>query len=136
MANYTINSITGINKTNGTRLRKAGVGSVDSLLKNASTRKDRKVLSKETSIEEKTILKWAKVAELFRIKGVSSTYSQLLEKAGVDTINVLKTRNAQNLHEKIVQVNKRSQVVKVAPGVAKVNNWISHARRLKPKVTA
>ncbi|NIW46849.1 MAG: DUF4332 domain-containing protein, partial [Gammaproteobacteria bacterium] len=44
--------------------------------------------------------------DLFRIKGVSEEYSDLLEEAGVDTVPELAQRNAENLYKKIVEVNE------------------------------
>ena len=46
------------------------------------------------------------MADLFRIKGVGEEYSDLLEEAGVDTVAELATRNADNLHAKILEINK------------------------------
>ena len=43
----------------------------------------------------KKILKWVNMADLYRIKGVGSEYSELLEAAGVDTIKELRNRNVR-----------------------------------------
>jgi len=39
------------------------------------------------------ILKWVNMADLFRVKGIGQEYSELLEKAGVDTVRELRNRN-------------------------------------------
>jgi hypothetical protein len=44
-------------------------------------------------------------ADLYRIKGVASEYSQLLEVAGVDTVVELSNRVPANLHKKLVETN-------------------------------
>jgi len=55
---------------------------------------------KKTGIEHKLILKWVNRADLYRIKGVGSEYSDLLEVAGVDTVVELAKRMPDNLHAK------------------------------------
>ena len=74
------------------------------------------------------------MADLCRIKGVSSKYSELLEASGVDTVKELKTRKPEMLVTKMEQVNKKKKLVKQTPGVKNVKNWVTSAKRLKPMV--
>ncbi|NNF02162.1 MAG: DUF4332 domain-containing protein [Bacteroidia bacterium] len=131
---YSLSTLNGVNKTNTSKLKKAGVGSVESLLKAGGTKKGRKDLATSTKINEKTLLKWVNMADLCRIKGVSKKYSELLEAAGVDTVKELKTRKPENLVEKMEKVNKRKKLVKQTPGVKNVKGWVTHAKKLKPMV--
>jgi predicted flap endonuclease-1-like 5' DNA nuclease len=85
MASYKISDIEGIGPAFAKKLRAAGVRSVNALLEGGATRQDRKKLSDMTGIDESTILKWVNMADLYRVKGVGSEYSELLEKTGVDT---------------------------------------------------
>ena len=136
MASYKISDIEGIGPAFAKKLRTAGVRSVNALLENGATRQGRKKLSDLTGIDESTILKWVNMADLYRVKGVGSEYSELLEKAGVDTVKELATRNAQNLYEKMVEVNSSGRgLVRQLPGQKSVSTWVSNAKKLKPKVT-
>jgi predicted flap endonuclease-1-like 5' DNA nuclease len=136
MANYKINNIEGIGPTFGDKLSKAGVKSVKTLLKRGCDRKGRKQLSEELKLDESTILKWVNMADLYRVKGVGSEYSELLEKAGVDTVKELRNRNAENLVNKMAEVNSQGRpLVRQLPGLKRVEGWIAHAKELDPMLT-
>jgi predicted flap endonuclease-1-like 5' DNA nuclease len=82
------------------------------------------------------ILKWVNMADLYRVKGVGSEYSELLEKAGVDTVKELRNRNAQNLHAKMEEVNSQGRgLVRQLPALKMVEKWVEEAQRLEPMVT-
>ncbi len=136
MANYKISDVEGIGPKFAQKLQKAGVRSVNALLENGASKKDRKELSGKTGIDESMILKWVNMADLYRVKGIGSEYSELLEKAGVDTVKELATRRPDNLHAKMVEVNSSGRpLVRQLPGQKSVQNWVSSAKKLKPKVT-
>ncbi len=75
------------------------------------------------------------MADLFRINGVASQYAELLEGAGVDTVKELKHRNAENLTAKMAEVNAEKNLVRRTPSVKVVQDWISQAGKLPPKVS-
>lgn len=136
MANYKISDIEGIGPAYTEKLQQANVRSVGALLKVGGAKKGRKDLAEKTSVDEKLILKWVNMADLYRVKGVGSEYSELLEKAGVDTVKELATRNAENLHAKMVEVNSEGRgLVRLVPGLKNVQNWVKEAKSLDPVVT-
>jgi len=136
MANYKISDVEGIGSKFAAKLSKAGVRSVNGLLKEGATRKGRKSLASMTDIEESMILKWVNMADLYRVKGIGSEYSELLEKAGVDTVKELSKRRPDNLHAKMVEVNSSGRpLVRQLPGQKSVENWVASAKKLDPKVT-
>ena len=55
-------------------------------------------------IEERALLELADLADLARIKGIGTVYSDLLEFAGVDTVMELAGRNPDNLYDRIMEV--------------------------------
>jgi len=61
-------------------------------------------------------------------------YSDLLGEAGVDTVVELVQRNPDNLHEKILSVNKTKQLVRKSPSLNQVKDWIEQAKTLPRKV--
>ncbi|MFQ3577056.1 MAG: DUF4332 domain-containing protein, partial [Cytophagales bacterium] len=96
MANYKIEEIEGIGPVLGEKFRSVGVNNTDTLLENTKTPKQRKELAEKTGIDEKKILKFANMVDLFRVKGIGSEFSELLEASGVDTVPELAQRNAEN----------------------------------------
>lgn len=74
------------------------------------------------------------LADLFRIKGVGEEYSDLLEEAGVDTVVELATRNVDNLHAKILEINEKKELVRRPPTLDEVKQWIEQAKNLPRKV--
>lgn len=130
MANYKIEDIEGIGPVVGEKFRAAGVKDTDSLLKNALTPKQRKALAEQTGLSEARILKFTNMADLYRVSGVGSEYSELLEAAGVDTVPELATRNAANLTQAMAKVNEERKLTRQAPTEAEVSKWIGQAKTL------
>lgn len=133
MANYKIEEIEGIGPAIGEKLKAAGVTSTDKLLENAKTKKQRKELADTTGISEAQILKFANMADLFRVKGIGQEYSELLEKSGVDTVAELAQRNAENLTAKMEEVNAEKNLTRRTPSLTEVTKWIAEAKEL-PRV--
>lgn len=129
-----IEKIEGIGPKFGAALRDAGIRTVESLLKAGGDKKSRKALAEKTGISESRILKCVNMADLFRINGVASQYAELLECAGVDTVNELKHRNAENLAAKMTEVNEEKNLVRRPPSVAVVSDWVSQAKELPAAV--
>ena len=127
--------IEGIGPAYAVKLTKAGIRSVEALLKRGASDKGRKEIAATTGINHTMILEWVNRADLYRIKGVSSQYSDLLEKAGVDTVVELSKRMADNLYKKMVEVNKAKNLVNKMPGLKQVKKWIDQAKKLPRVVT-
>ena len=78
-----ISQIEGIGPAYADKLKLAGVRTVEGLLKQGSTPQGRQQLEMTTGIGHEVILQWVNHADLMRVKGVGSEYSDLLEAAGV-----------------------------------------------------
>jgi predicted flap endonuclease-1-like 5' DNA nuclease len=128
-----LEDVEGIGPAYAEKLRQAGVRSTDSFLKLAATPKGRQELAEKSGINEKMILEWANHLDLYRIKGVGSEYSDLLEEAGVDTVVELAQRNPENLYQKLVEVNNAKKLVRKMPVQSQVADWIEQAKKL-PRV--
>jgi predicted flap endonuclease-1-like 5' DNA nuclease len=127
--------IEGIGPASAEKLQKAGVRSVERLLKECATPKGRRALAEATGLDEKQLLKWANMADLFRIKGVAAQFSELLEAAGVDTVKELRNRNAENLHAKLKEVNDERKRVRQLPSLKQVQGFIEQAKTMEPVIT-
>ncbi len=125
--------VEGIGPVYADKLRKAGIRSTNDLLKKGATPTGRKELEAGSGIDGTLLLEWINHCDLFRIKGVSEEYSDLLEEAGVDTVPELAQRNAENLYKKIVEVNEAKNLVRRLPTAKQVADWVSQAKAL-PRV--
>jgi predicted flap endonuclease-1-like 5' DNA nuclease len=131
--NYKIETIEGIGKVMGDKLRANGVADTAGLLAKAATPKDRATLAAKTGISGKLILKFANRADLMRVNGVGEEYADLLEAAGVDTVPELAQRNAQNLFDALTKTNMEKKLVRQTPSLSAVKSWIAAAKDM-PRV--
>jgi predicted flap endonuclease-1-like 5' DNA nuclease len=122
--------IEGVGPKYAQKLKAAGVGSTDMLLKMGATPKGRKDLAEKSDISEHLILEWVNHVDLFRIKGVGEEYADLLEEAGVDTVPELAQRKPENLVEKMAEVNKAKKLVRRLPVLSQVTSWVDQAKKL------
>jgi predicted flap endonuclease-1-like 5' DNA nuclease len=127
--------IEGIGPAYAAKLHNIGIRSTDALLKKGTCPEDRKLLAEAAGIGDDLILEWVNLADLYRIKGVGSEYSDLLEESGVDTVVELATRLPENLLAKMLEVNQAKNLVNKMPGLKQVRSWISQAKKLPRVVT-
>lgn len=130
-----IERIEGVGPKMGEALRKVGVRTVEDLLEKGASKSARRELAATSGISETRILRCVNMADLFRINGVASQYAELLESAGVDTVKELKHRNAENLAQKMAEVNQQKNLVRRPPSVIVVQGWVSQAKKLAAKVS-
>ena len=110
-----------------------GIATPEELLEKGASPQGRKEIAEETGIRAKLLLEWANHVDLFRIKGVSKEYADLLEASGVDTIPELAQRNPENLCQQLVEVNDKKELVRQLPSDDQVKEWIEQAKEL-PRV--
>jgi len=133
MANYKIEDVEGIGPVTGGKFRAAGIADTDALLAAAATAKQRAELAAKVGLPESRVLRFANMVDLYRVKGVGSEYSELLEAAGVDTVPELAQRNAANLAKAMAAVNEAKKLTRQLPTEAEIGRWIEHAKTL-PRV--
>lgn len=130
-----VKEIEGIGPVFAEKLGNAGVVTVENLLEKGATRGGRKSIAEASGIDESKVLNWVNKADLFRIKGIGPQFSELLEAAGVDTVKELKNRNAENLFQKLVEVQAEKKITRAVPALKQVTNFIEQAKNLPPVVT-
>ena len=122
--------IEGIGPVYKKKLKAVGVATTEKLLEVGGTPKGRKDLAEKAGIDETLILEWVNLADLFRIKGVGSEYSDLLEEAGVDTDVELSKRVPKHLFDKLVEINAAKRLVRKLPVEKQVADWVDQAKKL------
>jgi predicted flap endonuclease-1-like 5' DNA nuclease len=125
--------IEGIGPVYAEQLKEAGIRSTSTLLRRGGTAKGRKELARAIHVDESKILEWVNHADLFRVRGVGSEYSDLLEAAGIDTVPELRQRNAASLYEALVKTNTARRLVRKLPTAGQVTEWVEQAKSL-PRV--
>ena len=130
-----ISDFEGIGPAFAEKLAAAGVRSVEGLLTAGASKKGRQTLAESTGIREAQILSWVNMADLFRIKGVSSQFAELLNAAGIDSIKELRNRKPENLHAKMKEVNDEKSLVRQIPSGNQVAAFVEQAKALEPMIT-
>ena len=132
---YPLSTIEDLDEEQATALRAQGIRTTEKLLEAAKSPKGRKLLASQTNIDEKTLLRWANIADKLRIKGMGKEYAGLLREVGVDTVKELKYRNPRKLAQSMAEANRRRKLVRFLPSVKLVTRWIENARKLTQKIT-
>lgn len=119
----------GVREEMASKLKAEGLGDSEKLLAAAATPKAREELAARLGVDSKEVLELANRADLARIKGIGTVYSDLLEQAGVDTVAELARRNPENLYNKIVEVAGEHFVQRL-PRAQDVADWVAQAKEL------
>lgn len=130
-----LTTIEGIGPAFEEKLQSAGIDSCEELLEKGSTSKGRDAITSESGIDSSRILRFVNHADLMRVKGIGGEYAELLEAAGVDTVPELAQRNAENLAQKMAEVNEEKSLVRALPSAATVAEWVAQAKELPRVIT-
>jgi predicted flap endonuclease-1-like 5' DNA nuclease len=131
---YKVIDIEGIGPNYAAKLEQQGIATTSDLLEKGGTKKGRASLAEATGLPESLILTWVNHSDLHRIKGVAGQFSELLEAAGVDTVKEFATRNAENLHTKLVETNNQFGLSGKVPSAEALQAMIEQAKTLEQKV--
>lgn len=128
-----VSAIEGIGPANAEKLKSIGISTVEKLLEMGASKKGRDEIAEKAGVSGKLVLTWVNSADLFRIQGVGGQYAELLHAAGVDSVPELAHRKAENLLEKMTQVNAEKKLTRRVPTLNQVAGWVEQAKAL-PKV--
>ena len=110
-----ITAIEGIGPVAAEKLAKAGIHTVEALLRAGADAKDRKDLAARSGIDAGKLLTFINMADLFRIKGIGKQYAELIKASGVDTVVELSKRKPANLLATMIEVNESKRLVRKLP---------------------
>ena len=136
--NYPVSELDTITPGIGNVLKSNKIRTTVRLLEHARTPKKRQTLAERTGIPLNQILRAATMADRLRVKGVGREHAELLEVAGVKTVQDLRYRNPANLAEAIAEAAARHKELKnlaVLPSEKVICRWIESAKRLKNEVS-
>ena len=120
--------IEGIGDAYAKKLQDEGINTTDDLLEKGASPQGRQEIVEKTGISGKQVLEWVNHVDLYRVKGIGSEYADLLEAAGVDTVPELAQRNADNLYQKLVDLNDEKKLVRQVPQQTQITDWVEQAK--------
>lgn len=131
-----IDAIEDIGARHRARLNAADLSSCEALLRAGATRRGRRLIAETVGVAETRVLEWVHKADLMRIKGISTRYSQLLEAVDIDSVRKLKKCRPAQLYRSLLLENsqRRKRLVGRTPSAKQVGQWVKQARRLPPIV--
>jgi hypothetical protein len=132
--NYPVSELETITPGIGNILKANKIRTTVRLLEHARTPKKRQTLAGRIGIPVQQILRCATMADRLRVKGIGREHAELLEIAGVKTVQDLRYRNPGNLAEAMAQCAKRNGV-RVPPSEKMIARWIENAKKLKNEVS-
>lgn len=135
MSYHSISDVVGHDSDASERLWTIRVRTSEKLLDRAKSPQGRDWLARTSGISENTLLDYANIADLMRVKGIGREHAMLLRAVGVPTLRELRQRNARNLHAEIVKANFVQGYVKFLPSRSLVQRWIERAREIEPVIT-
>ena len=91
-------------------------------------------LKRRTRIESseqhyESLVRWANMWDLMRIKGIGEDYAELLEATGVNSVKELTRQTAANLSHAMAQLNATKKLVRVLPPESAIGDWIEEAKK-------
>jgi predicted RecB family nuclease len=132
---YPISKIDGLTAFAATKLKKAGIRTMEGLLNAAHSAKGRKELAARTGFSEQQLLEWANLADYMRIPGMGKAKAELLRASGVNTVRELTHRNPARLAVAMREANDKRKLVRVMPSEKSVGDLIEKARQLPLKIS-
>jgi len=133
--NYPISDLEAIAPGIGDVLKAHKIRTTIRLLEHARTPKKRQTLSDRTGIPASQILRCVTMADRLRVKGVGREHAELLEMAGVKTVQDLRYRNPANLAEAMAAANAKRRCLRLLPSEKVIARWIENAKTLKNEVS-
>ncbi len=133
--NYPVSELDGITPGIGELLVSNKIRTTNKLLAQAKTPKKRQTLAKKIGIPAAQILRCATMADRLRVKGIGRETAELLELAGVKTVQDLRYRNPANLAQAMASAVKRQKLARLLPSEKIIIRWIENAKKLKNEVS-
>lgn len=125
-----LTSIVGLAAKTESKLKKAGINSVQDLLKAGATITGRKNISTETGIGAKEVMKFVSRADVMRISGVTGKIADALAVVEVDSVADVRIAVPEILLQNLVQLDKKKKVFEEPPTLKLIESWISEAQAL------
>ena len=125
-----ITSIEGIGPKYGEALSKAGISTVEALLEQCASSDARAKCAETTGLNAKSLDRWVKMSDFFRITGVSGNEAELLEVSGYNSMTELAGASAADVLAKLQATNEEKSLAPNVPDESVIQSWIDEAKTL------
>jgi predicted flap endonuclease-1-like 5' DNA nuclease len=125
-----VSKLRGISLADRRRLKRQGISYTHQLLREAGSSEPRRRLAERSGIDEVTLLRLVRRADLARVKGVGAIFADMLEIIGVDQVATLAEQDPLDLRARLYQLNAAERLARRAPTPEEVEQWITQARAL------
>lgn len=130
-----ITDIEGIGPKYGEALIKAGIPTVEQLLEQCATAEARAKCAETTGLNEKSLERWVKMSDFFRLTGVEGNEAELLEVSGYNNMAELAGAVASEVLSKLQATNAEKSLAPSVPEESVIDAWISQAKNLPAKLS-
>ncbi len=130
-----ITDIEGIGPKYGEALNKFGISSVEDLLEQCASAETRAACAESTGLNAKSLDRWVKMGDFFRISGVAGNEAELLEVSGYNSIGDLAAASAADVLTKLQATNAEKSLAPSVPEESVIDAWIKEAKSLPAVLT-
>lgn len=125
-----VSKLRGISLDVRIKLKRQGVSYTHQLLREAGSVERCRRLAARSGIDESTLTRLVRRADLARIKGIGAIFADMLEMIGVDQVAVLAGQDSRDLHARLHELNTAERLARRSPTPDEVQQWIARARAL------
>jgi small subunit ribosomal protein S2 len=129
-----ITDIEGIGPKYGETLTNAGISSIEQLLEQCATVAAREKVAESTGLNLKSLERWVKMSDFFRLSGVQGNEAELLEVSGFNNVSELAAATAGDVLSKLQATNDEKSLAPSVPEESVIESWISEAKTLPAKL--
>jgi len=130
-----ITDIEGIGPKYSEALGKVGVSTVEQLLEQCVSEDAREKCAETTGLNVKSLERWVKMSDFFRLTGVAGNEAELLEVSGYSNMAELAGATAGDVLSKLQATNVEKSLAPSVPEESVIDSWISQAKSLPAKLT-
>jgi predicted flap endonuclease-1-like 5' DNA nuclease len=125
-----VSKLRGISLDVRMKLKRQGVSYTHQLLREAGSAEHCRRLAARSGIDEATLRRLVRRADLARVKGIGAIFADMLEMIGVDQVAVLAGQDSGELHARLHELNGAERLARRSPTPDEVQQWIAQARAL------
>ena len=129
-----ITDIEGIGPKYGETLTKAGIATVEQLLEQCASAEARAKCAETTGLNVKSLERWVKMSDFFRLTGAAGNEAELLEVSGYSNMADLAGSTAADVLSKLQATNAEKSLAPSVPEESVIESWISQAKTLPAKL--
>ena len=130
-----ITDIEGIGPKYEQALGKIGIATVEQLLDQCASAGAREKCAEATGLNVRSLKRWVKMSDFFRLTGVAGNEAELLEVSGYDSMTELAAAEAADVLLKLQATNAEKSLAPNVPEESVIESWINQAKALPARQT-